>query len=522
VAPDPISGPIPEPGPPPPLESGLLLALSGTKLLLHAALSGRYGYFRDELYFLDCGRHLDWGYVDHAPMVGLVARAALLLGASLPVLRLIPAVAGALLVALTVVLARGLGGRRFAQGLAGLAVIAAPIYLGTDSLFTMNAFEPLFWMGCVWALIRIVRGGDPRLWMAFGVLAGLGLMNKHSTVFFCVSVAVALLLVPERKDLRTPWPWIGAGLAVLIFLPNLVWQVRHDFPTLEDLRNVARSSKNVTLGPVAFFAQQVLLLHPVLFPLWLGGLAWLFRGRGGQFRILAWTFVVFALVLFALKAKNYYLAPIYPMLFAAGAVGLEAGLHRWAMTRARAWPRVVVVGIIVVAAAALAPLVLPLLPPERYVAYERAIGFEPPKTEVAHRGPLPQFFGDQFGWPELVAEVAGIYASLPAEERARTGIFANNYGEAGAVALFGPRYGLPRPISAHQSYFLWGPGGFDGDTLIVLQDDRESLERLCASVEEAGVHFHPWGMAEENNPIFICRGLKVPLRTLWPQLKKWN
>jgi hypothetical protein len=509
-------------GTPPPLERGLLLALSAVKLLIHAALAGRYGYFRDELYFLDCGRHLDWGYVDHAPMIGLVARVALLLGGSLPVLRMIAALAGAALVAMTVILARELGGGRFAQGLAGLAVVAAPIYLGTDSLFTMNAFEPLFWMGGVWALVRIVRDGDPRLWMGFGVLAGLGLMNKHSTVFFCVSVAVALLLVPERKALLTPWPWIGAALALLIFLPNLAWQVRHDFPTLEDLRNVARSGKNVKLGPVAFFAQQVLLLHPVLLPLWLGGLAWLFRGRGGRFRILAWIFVVFALMLFALKAKNYYLAPMYPMLFAAGAVGLEAGLDHWAITRGRGWPRVAVVGIIVVAAAVLAPLVLPLLPPERYVAYERAVGVEPPKTEVAHRGPLPQIFGDQFGWPELVAEVAGIYRALPPQERARTSIFANNYGEAGAVALFGPRYGLPPPISAHQSYFLWGPGDFAGDQLIVLQDDRESLERVCSSVEQVGEHFHPWGMAEENNAIFICRGLKMPLRTLWPRLKKWN
>jgi len=347
-------------------------------------------------------------------------------------------------------------------------------------------------------------------------------MNKHSTVFFGLSVAAALLLAPERKELRTPWPWIGAGLSVLIFLPNLVWQVRHDFATLEDLRNVAHSGKNVTLGPVEFVAQQVLILHPVLFPLWLGGLFWLFRGAGGRFRVLGWTFVVFFVMLFALKAKNYYLAPIYPMLFAAGAAGLEAGLARWPATGGKTWPKAAVVAVIVIAAAIFAPLALPLLSPEDYVAYEKALGTGPPKTEVAHRGPLPQIFGDQFGWPELVADVARIYHALPPEERARAGIFANNYGEAGALALFGPRLGLPRPISAHQSYFLWGPGDFKGDVLIVLQDDRESLERLCASVEEAGAHFHPWGMAEENGPIFVCRGLRPTLQAMWPDLKKWN
>ena len=170
----------------------------------------------------------------------------------------------------------------------------------------------------------------------------------------------------------------------------------------------------------------------------------------------------------------------------------------------------------------MAPLTLPLLPPERYVAYEKAIGFAPPKTEVGHRGPLPQHFGDRFGWPELVAEVARIYHALPAEDRARAAIFANNYGEAGAINLFGPRHGLPPAISAHQTHFLWGPRGNTGEVLIVLQDDRADLERICASVEEAGVHFHPWGMAEENNPIFVCRGLTPPLPELWPRLKKWN
>jgi hypothetical protein len=347
-------------------------------------------------------------------------------------------------------------------------------------------------------------------------------MNKHSTVFFALSVAAALLLVPLRRHLATPWPWIGAALALVLFLPNLVWQVRHDFATLEDLRNVARSGKNVTLGPAAFFLQQVLLLHPILFPLWAGGLVWLFRARGGRFRILGWTYVIFFVTLFVLKAKNYYLAPIYPMLFAAGAVGLEAALQRYAPTRGRLWPKAVAVAVAVAAALVFAPLALPLLPPDRYVAYEAALGVTPPRTEVAHRGPLPQVFCDQFGWPELVAQVAGIYHALPPGERARTGIFANNYGEAGALALFGPRHGLPRPISGHQSYFLWGPGDFAGDQLIVLQDDRESLERLCASVEQAGEHFHPWGMAEENGPIFICRGLKVPLQALWPELKHWN
>lgn len=498
------------------LNRPLLAALSAFKLVLHLLLANRYGYFRDEMYFLDCGRHLAFGYVDHAPFIALVSRAALAMGGSLLALRVFPAVAGAMLVALAMLIAWRLGGGAFAQAVAGVAVIAAPVYLAVHGLLNMNAFEPVFWMGAVYVLIRIVQTGDGRRWIVLGLLLGLGLENKHSTAFFGIAVGIALVLSPERRWLRTRWPWLAVALALALFLPNLVWQVQHDFPTLEDLGNVRRSGKNVVLGPAEFVGQQILMMHPVLLPLWLGGLAWLFRGAGGRYRLLGWTYVVFFGLLFALRGKNYYLAPIYSMLLAAGAVGFEGIVGR------RLWPKAAVLAVIVVASSITAPMALPILPPAQYVAYERALGFTPPKTEVGHRGPLPQHFGDRFGWPELVAEVARIYHALPAEDRVRASIFANNYGEAGAVNLFGPKYGLPPAISGHQTHFFWGPRGNTGEVLIVLQDDRESLERICTSVEDAGVHFHPWGMAEENSPIFICRGLTPPLPEMWPRLKKWN
>ncbi len=499
-----------------------LVLLGSVTFLLHHALGDKYGYFRDELYFLDCARHLDWGYVDHAPMIGLWAKIALLLGGTLPALRVLPAAAGAALVVLAGLLAWRLGGGRFAQTFAALAVLAAPIYLGTDSLMTMNAFEPLFWMGAVYFLIQIIETGRPRLWIAVGALLGLGLMNKHSTVFFAVALAAALVLSRERRALATAWPWLGAGTGLLIFAPNIVWQVRHGWPTLEDLGNVARSGKNVVLGPVEFFWQQVLVLHPVLLPLWIGGLVWLFVARRGRFRLFAWMFVVFYALLFFVHAKNYYLAPIYPVLFAGGAVGFETALGRLRAPRVRAAAAAAAIVVVVAAGALTAPLVTPILPPEGYVAYARALGVSPPKTEVAHAGPLPQMFGDQFGWEELVTDVVRAWYALTPEERTRAGIFANNYGEAGAIDLFGPRFGLPPAISAHQSYFLWGPGEFHGDILIVLQDTRASLLKVCDTVDAAGIHYNVWGMAEENRPIFVCRGLKTPLRELWPRLKHWN
>ncbi len=319
----------------------------------------------------------------------------------------------------------------------------------------MNAFEPLFWMGCVHLLIRIVQTGNSRLWIGVGVLAGLGLMNKHSAVFFLPALAIAVLITPLRAELRKVWPWLAVAIALLVFLPNVVWQIDHGFPTLEDLHNVAREGKNVVLGPVEFIVQQVILLHPVLLPLWLGGLVWLVAGSGGRYRVLGWTYLVLTVMLFLMKGKNYYLAPAYPMLFAAGATWLDAGLARWRATAGRSWPKAAIAALVLGAGAATAPLTLPILSPEKYIAYEQALGFAPPKTEVAHRGLLPQLFGDQFGWEELVAEVARIYNSLPAEERDRTAIFANNYGEAGAINLFGPKHGLPPAISAHQTHFFW-------------------------------------------------------------------
>jgi 4-amino-4-deoxy-L-arabinose transferase-like glycosyltransferase len=303
----------------PPLAVPAVLAVTGGTLAVHLALSGRYGYFRDELYYLDCGRHLAWGYVDHAPLIGLLARVALALGGSLPVLRGMAALAGAGTVLLAGLLAWRMGGGRFAQTLAALAVAVMPIRLGIDSLFTMNAFEPLFWLGAVYILLRIIDTGQGRPWLWLGLLIGAGLMNKHSTVFFALSLAAGVVLTPLRRWLRTPWPWLGALAALAVFSPNLIWQAVHGFPTLEDLRNVARTGKNVVLGPMAFIGQQALITHPALVPLWLAGLVWLFRGQRGRYRALGWMYAVFFVLMFALKAKNYYLAPIYPVLMAAGA-----------------------------------------------------------------------------------------------------------------------------------------------------------------------------------------------------------
>jgi hypothetical protein len=508
----------------PPLALGILLCLCAAKLLLHIFTSVRhYGYFRDELYYLDMARHLDWGYVDAAPLIAVYAKIALWMGGSLAALRILPALAGAGLIAITILIARELGGGRYAQFLAGLCVLLCPAVLGVDSLLSMNAFEPLFWMGCILVVARILRTGDSRLWLWFGLIAGLGLENKHSTLSFGFAVTVALLLTHHRREFAGKWIWIAGAIAVVVFLPNLIWQIRHHFPTIEDLENVRREGKNVVLGPLAFVKEQIIDQHPILLPVWLAGLIWFLRDR--RWRVLGLTFVVFFVLMEVTHAKNYYVFPIYPMLFAGGAVVVESWLAnrpdavRTATVRTTA--RAAVVAIIVLASLPFIPIATWVLPPERLLAYQTAIGFKPAKAEVHHESLLPQPVADQFGWPEMVNEVAAIYNSLPPEERAQTGIWAGNYGEAGAINLFGPKYGLPTAYSRHQNHWYWGPPPQVYKNLIVIQWSLEDVRDNCASFQTFE-HYQRFGMGEENQPIYLCRGVEFDIQKIWSHSHHWN
>jgi dolichyl-phosphate-mannose-protein mannosyltransferase len=499
----------------PRLAAGVVITLCAAKLLLHLFTSVRhYGYFRDELYYLDMARHLDWGYVDAPPLGAVYARVALALGGSLAALRILPALAGTALIALSMLIARELGGRRYAQLLTGLAVLLAPGRLVSDSLLTINAFEPLFWMGCALVVARILRTGNSRLWLWFGLLAGLGLENKHSTLFFGLAVTVALVLTSQRREFLKPWIWIAGGIALALFLPNLIWQVRHHFPTLEDLENVRREGKNVVLPPLAFLKQQILANGPAFFPVWLAGLVWFLWER--RWRVLGLTFLVFFVTMEVEHAKDYYLFPIYPMMFAGGAVAVE----RWLRPR-KLWLNVAGAAVLVLASLPLVPLSTWMLPPERVLAYQDAIGIRPPKAETHMQSLLMQPIADQFGWEEMVREVADIYNSLPPEERAQTGILTGNYGEAGAINQFGPRYGLPYAYSRHQNHWYWGPPTQHYENLIFLEFDLDTVRDNCTSYQ-AFPHYNQWGMGEENTPIYLCRGAKFDLQKVWWHYHHWN
>ena len=499
--------------------SVIVVGIAVAKLLFHLLIANRYGIFRDELYYLACSEHLAAGYVDQPPLIAFVAWIARhVFGESLIGLRLLPALAGAATVWLTGKVARELGGGVFAQVIAALAAFAAPVFLLMHHWLTMNAFEPLIWLGCAWCIVRAINRDEPRLWLWFGVLVGLGMENKYSTAFFVMAVVGALLLTPQRRVLAHRWFWLGALCAFLIFLPNLLWLLRHDFPFLELMRNIRRTHRDVVRGPIAFVVDQVKMMNPILFPLWVGGLVWLFLTRAGnRFHVLGWTYGLLLVAFIVLKAKNYYVAPAYPMLFAAGAVAFEN------LSRVRfRWSRPVYIVAIAIVSCVLAPLAVPVLSAENYIRYQKTLGIEPPKAENQSTGPLPQHFADEFGWEEMARKVSEVYNALPPEQRTKTAIFANGYGQAGAIDFFGKKYGLPKSICRHQNYWLWGPRDYTGESVIVLGSDGKGDREHFASVEAVGRTDHPYARRDEHFDIFLCRDLNTTLQKLWPRTKKWN
>jgi hypothetical protein len=495
-----------------------LLALA--KLLFHLATSQGYGIFRDELYYIACSDHLALGYVDHPALsIALLWLARHTLGDSLLAIRFLAGLAGAASVFVTGLIARELGGGRGAQVLAALAVFFAPVLMTFGHFFSMNVFDLLFWSILELLAVQILKHDRPRLWLVLGVVAGLGLNNKYSVGFLLFGLGVGLLISPQRRQLATRWPWLAGGLAALIFLPHVWWEAQNGWPSLEFMAR-ASVEKNLPISPLDFFLQQILLLSPLAFPLWFGGLcALLFAPSMRPVRALGWAYVAVFVLFVTQHAKVYYLAPLYPVVFAAGAVALGhvAARRQWR------WPLPVADALIVAGGLIVLPLAVPVLPVETFLAYQDALGLTPPQMERTERGALPQVFADMFGWTEQVDTVARVYAQLPAEQRARAVVLVRNYGEAGAIDFLGKERALPRAISGHNNYWLWGPGDLrDGDTVIALGPPREVLEQAFSEVERVDtVHCRYCIPFESELPVHVARGFKVPLAELWQRLKRF-
>ena len=499
--------------------TAILAGLAAIKLIAQFAGVAHYGFFRDELYYMACGQHLAWGYVDQPPLIALIAwfeRHAF--GNSLLSIRLLPVLTGAAVVFLTGILARELGARRYGQFLAASAILWAPAYFAFDSFLSMNAFEPLFWLLCALIAVRIVKGAPPEWWLAFGAVAGIGLENKHTMLLFGFALVAGLILAGQWRLLLSKWIWIGGALALALFLPNLLWEARHGWPQIEVVRN-AQLYKNIPISPLRFLIDQILFLSPVALPVWAGGLAWLLLARRGKaFRFLGLAYIIVLAVFIVLDGKSYYALPAYPLLMAAGGVAIEdlVEVNSWRWLRMTLPPLLVIAGLVAL------PFGVPVLPVDAFLRYSRILPYaNSVKTERDAVGvQLPQLYADMFGWENIAEGVAQVYHALPAADRAGCAILAGNYGEAGAIDYYGPALGLPRAISGHNAYFYWGPRAYTGSCVIIFGERSAEFTRYFRDVRVAATITNAHAMPIESViPVYICRQPIAPLSALWPHFK---
>jgi hypothetical protein len=492
----------------------VLASIAAGVFVLHLLAIDDYGIFRDELYYLACGRRLAWGYVDHPPVVAVMAWVSALFGDSLLAVRALSVLLSCALVFIVAAIVRRLGGRLFAQALAALLVALAPHFLFIFHILSMNSAEVTLWALGGWLVLVGLQSDRAWPWIGLGVCIGVGFLTKHSMAVFGLGVFAGLLVTPARRVLRTPWPWVGAAVAVLFAAPHVVWQAMHGWPTLEFVRN-AQKYKIAEQSFGSFFGEIAGMMGPQTVPVWLAGAWVLLRGRAGVAgRVLGVCALVIVLIFIVQRSKPYYATATWPVLFAAGAVALE----RLTVNR-RAW-RYATTAALVGVGIAIMPMGLPILPVQTHVAYTTALGIRASSQERHELGVLQQHFADMFGWRELAETISGIYEALPENEKASARVFARNYGQAGALEYYARTVPLPRVISPHNTYWFWGPGP-DGGTLIIIGGSREDNARVFERLEQAGRTRCGYCMPYENGqPIWIGRGWKIPLSRLWA-LERW-
>lgn len=500
----------------------LLAAVCAARLALYAFSAGveAWGYMSDELYYVACAKRLAWGYVDHPPFsIALLALQRAALGDSLLALRLTPALMACATAVLTALLAREIGGGRTAQALAALAAALFPVYLGVTGFYSMNAIEPVFWASAALLLARIANGGDPRLWLALGAVLGVGLLNKLSVLGLGSGLAVGLVATRDRRWLASPWPWLGAALALVIFAPHLLWQVENDWPTLEFMRR-ASGEKMMPTSPLGFLADQILVTNPMTVPLWISGLVFYFGlERGRPYRVLGWIWlVVFVFLLASGTSRANYIGPAYAALLAAGAVVFEdlSRRRRWR------WLPATAAAAISVSSAVMLPFAFEMMPVRDMAAYQRALGIEVPSGERGVETHVPYHLSLRLGWPALIDALVASQAPLGPDERSRAVVLTDSFGPAGAVDFFGPAAGLPPGISVHNNFWLWGPGDATGEVVLAVHASGEELRRWFRDVQPAAgfdcADCAPW---VQRLRIWICRDPFRPIAETWPEWKKF-
>jgi hypothetical protein len=503
-------------------------ALALVTVAIHLAVSHRFGYYRDELYFIDCAKHLAWGYVDQPPLTPFVTWLTAPLNYPVWGLRFFPGVLCGITVLFGCAIARELRGGAFAQSATALTIVFAPGLIGIAYGLSTEFLSPAAWTALIYLTIRLVNTRDPRLYIPIALLVTLALYAKYSIAACAIALVVGLAVAGHARLLRSRWLFFGVALTVLLVLPNALWQIRHGFPMLEVLHNdqlnrhalangMADESPNRWINALYMFALQFLYNNPLFAPIWIWGLIWLWRTRPYRFLAVAYLLLLGLLVLTI--GRGYYIQGLYPALFAAGAVAIE----RATAASARAL-KIAIVAAIVVGGLPMFPLSLPVLRLPEYMAYERAIGLSRPAPPDGRSHLINPMFADQLGWKTMTQTVAGAYWSLPAPQRKITAVFADRYAYAGALDYYGPRYGLPPVISPNNSYYLWGTRGYSGNSVLAVgATDYRLLLRWFGSVKQIAVYRNDYRwMLEGPLPIYLCTQPRVPLAVMWPAFKYYG
>jgi hypothetical protein len=496
------------------------LAAGAVALALHAATAGRYGYFRDELYFIACAKHLSWGYVDQPPLVAVAAWLSSPAGYALPALRALPILSAAATAASAAVIAGELGGGRYARILAALATILTPAYLLLGNTLTTTSFEPLSWTLSIYCTIRIVRGGSARWWVFAALSIAFGVYGKYSIGLPVVAMVVAVMFFPERRTLRSVWALVAAGICAAAIAPNVLWQAGHGWPFVEVIREDAMhrpalanglllESANAMRNAVSFALEQIVYTNPPAALVWgIGIAAPFFMRRLRDIRFISVAYCLSFIVAVALSAKGYYICGFYVTLLAVGAVAVERASVslRWVAPVA-----IALVGVVAM------PLSLPVLPVHSLVRYTQLFGL----TAISEPHLIQPVFAEEFGWGRLASDVATVYRSLPTSERVGAAIYADTYADAGALDFYGPEFGLPPAISSQNSYYLWGTHGYGGRVLVAVGASRiDLLRRYYRDVRLARTSDEPYRwIVEGPSPIYICRDPVAPLSVIWPKLR---
>ena len=497
--------------------NAILIYLSLFKLALLIIFAGNYGLFRDEYYYIEVSKHLAWGYVDLQPLSAIIlAFSRTLFGDSILGIRILSYLAGSAIVFVSGLIAREMQGSKFAQIFTAFIMIFSGVILGTSGYFSMNSFDILLSALMFYYLIKLMNTGNPKLWLVIGLLFGIGLQNKLTFLFLGFGLAIGLILTKYRNQLKSKELWIGAAIAFIIFLPNIIWQITNDYPTLEFMRN-ASEFKNKSMGLIEFTLGSIQELNPGYTLFILTAVYFLFFNKiGKKYNLIGWIFLSVFLIFVFKNGKPYYMGVLYPVILAAGVIGADYLIENYL----RSYVRIILIILVIPFAIVVTPFALPVLNVNAFIKYSETLGIKPESGERSKLGLLPQFYADRFGWKDMVKKIAVAYNKLSPDEKKEALIFGQNYGEAGAVDFYRKEYNLPPAISSHNNYWIWGyPKGYTGKVLIVIGSDYKDNSEFFNNVKLAASHYSKFGMSYENVDIFICKDPKMPLKEIWSKIK---